>query len=131
MGKRKEVFDNAAAAEEEFMQEGIRRLQEVCKPYGMDAFQFVLGALEYTQQRLPERRHVTGKELLDGIIAYGKEEFGPMALTVFGHWGIRSTEDFGAIVFKMVEAGILSKTQEDSLADFQGAYDLQKAFEGV
>ena len=115
--------------EETLMEEGIKRLREVCKPYGIEAFQFVLGALEHTQKQLPARRHVSGKELLDGVIAYGKEQFGPMALDVLEHWGIRSTEDFGKIVFKMVEEGILAKTDHDSMDDFKSVYDLRKVLE--
>ena len=115
--------------EETLMEEGIKRLQEVCKPYGIEAFQFVLGALEHTQKQLPARRHVSGKELLDGVIAFSKEQFGPMALDVLEHWGIRSTEDFGKIVFKMVEEGILAKTDHDSMDDFKGVYDLRKVLE--
>ncbi len=111
------------------MEEGLRRLQNVCKPYGLEAFQFVLGALEVTQQQLPARRHITGKELLDGIVRYGKQEFGPMALSVWNHWGIHSTEDFGNIVFKMVEEGILSKTDQDSVDEFKTEYDLKAVLE--
>ena len=117
--------------EETLMEEGIKRLQEVCKPYGIEAFQFVLGALEHTQKQLPARRHVSGKELLDGVIAFSKEQFGPMALDVLEHWGIRSTEDFGKIVFKMVEEGILAKTDHDSMDDFKGVYDLRKVLENA
>ncbi len=127
MGNREELKNNLF--EESLVAEGVRRLHEICKPYGVEAFQFVLGALEYTQKMFPVRRHVTGRELLDGILAYGKEEFGPMALTVFAHWGIHNTEDFGRIVFAMVQAGVLSKTDQDSLADFKDVYDLKKVFE--
>ena len=123
MGTREEIQHNFL---DKTLEEGVRRLHEVCEPYGIEAFQFVLGALEYTQHRLPARRHVTGKELLDGIIAYGREQFGPMLLDVWEHWGIHSTEDFGVIVFKMVQEGILSKTDQDTMDDFKGVYDLKK-----
>ncbi len=115
--------------EDQALQEGVRKLREICRPYDPEALQFVLNALEHTQKLLPARRHVTGRELLDGILAYAKQEFGPLALAVFEHWGIGSTEDFGRIVFKMVEAGVLSKNEDDSMADFEGAYDLKKVFE--
>lgn len=127
MSAREDVYNSFNA--ENLFKDGMKRLREVCEPYGIEAFQFVLAALEYTQGLLPARRHVTGRELLDGILAYGKKEFGPMALSVFEHWGIVSTEDFGRIVFAMVEAGILAKTQQDSLADFKDVYDLKKVFE--
>jgi uncharacterized repeat protein (TIGR04138 family) len=51
-----------------------------------------------------------------------------MALLVLEEWGIRSCEDIGEIVFNMVEANLLAKTDEDSRDDFKGAYDFQEAF---
>ena len=51
-----------------------------------------------------------------------------MALTVLSEWGLRRSEDFGEIVFNMVEHGILSKTENDSRKDFQDGYDFEKAF---
>ncbi len=51
-----------------------------------------------------------------------------MALTVLRAWGITRTEDFGEIVFNLVESGKLGKTDEDSRDDFAGAYDFQTAF---
>jgi uncharacterized repeat protein (TIGR04138 family) len=115
-------------AQEDLLKEGLSRIQQVCKPYSVEAFSFVLGALEYAQETLPKRRHINGKELLAGILSYGKQQYGPMAISVFEHWGIHNTEDFGKIVFKMVEAKILSKTDEDSLADFKDVFDLKKVF---
>jgi uncharacterized repeat protein (TIGR04138 family) len=90
-------------------------------------------ALEYTQRILKREvgtktRHITGQELLEGIREYALKEYGPMALTVLAEWGIHRAEDFGEIVFNMVEHGILSKTETDSRKDFQGGYDFEKAF---
>ena len=51
-----------------------------------------------------------------------------MALTVFEEWGIHNCRDFGEIVFNMVNHGLLKKTEEDSLADFEGGYDFEEAF---
>jgi uncharacterized repeat protein (TIGR04138 family) len=47
---------------------------------------------------------------------------------VFEEWGIRRCEDFGEIVFNMVEIGLLGKTEKDSRADFQSGYDFDAAF---
>ena len=55
--------------------------------------------------------------------------FGPLAKDVLNFWGVRATEDFGNIVFNLVEAGLLLKTKEDSLADFIDVYDFDAAFE--
>jgi uncharacterized repeat protein (TIGR04138 family) len=51
-----------------------------------------------------------------------------MTLTVFEEWGIRQCSDFGEIVFNLIEAGVLSKTEKDSRADFAEGYDFEEAF---
>lgn len=51
-----------------------------------------------------------------------------LAKTVLNHWGLRTTEDFGKIVFALVEAGLMRKTDEDTLEDFQGVYDFDEEF---
>ena len=101
--------------------------------YHRDAYAFLKEALEYTQRTLKrpvgeKARHITGQELLEGIREYALKEYGPMALTVLSEWGIHRSEDFGEIVFNMVEHGILSKTENDSRKDFQDGYDFEKAF---
>lgn len=96
--------------------------------YKPEVYLFVLAALHVTVSQLPQRRHVTGQELLEGIRIYGLDQFGPLTRQVFEHWGIQSTEDFGHIVFLLVEVKLLGKTEEDSIADFQEVYDFAEAF---
>lgn len=96
--------------------------------YRPNAYKFVLDSVEYTVARLPERRHVTGRELLEGIRDLALQAFGPMAKTVFEQWGIQRTEDFGQIVFQLVEAGLLGKTDRDRLSDFSRGFDFNEAF---
>ena len=73
-------------------------------------------------------RHVTGQQLLAGIRQHALAQFGPMAATVLNEWGVHRCEDFGEIVFNLVENGVLAKTEQDSRADFQGGYDFDEAF---
>lgn len=114
--------------------------------YAGDAYHFIREALDHTQkvsekaaksEKNPARsaakkggatRHVTGQELLGGIRDYALRLYGPMARTVFEEWGVRACEDFGEIVFNLLEAGLLSKTQKDSREDFKGGYDFEEAF---
>ena len=95
--------------------------------YSRDAYLFVREALDHTQRTLVRDkqgaiRHVSGQELLAGIRDYAAAQFGPMAMTVLSEWGIHSCQDFGELVFNMVETGgcpILSSddlTNIDSLA---------------
>jgi uncharacterized repeat protein (TIGR04138 family) len=51
-----------------------------------------------------------------------------MAKTVFEQWGVSTTEDFGAIVFQLVDEGLLGKTEQDKMSDFARGYDFDDAF---
>jgi uncharacterized repeat protein (TIGR04138 family) len=106
--------------------------------YAYEAYEFVYEALSHTQKllgRLPPQgtageaaaHHVTGRQLLEGIRDLALRQFGLMARIVFRCWGIERTDDFGEIVFNLVEAGLMSKTEEDSRADFHNVFDLDAA----
>jgi uncharacterized repeat protein (TIGR04138 family) len=101
--------------------------------YQRDAYYFLREALDYTQRMAAkaqkgEIRHVSGGELLEGIRRYGLEQFGPMTMTVFESWGVRTCEDFGEIVFILVESNLLAKTEKDSRDDFKSGYNFYDAF---
>jgi len=98
--------------------------------YHARAYVFVLEALEYSQTRLPSRRHVSGAELAWACRDLARERFGLMARTVLEHWGVIRTEDFGRVVFTLVEIGLLAKEPNDTLADFREVYDFERAFDG-
>lgn len=107
-------------------------LETICgkdSRYSPDAYDFVLEALSFTQKKYKRSKHVTGKELLEGIKILLMEEFGTMSLTVLKHWGVTSTEDFGNIVFNLVNSKVLSKTEEDTLEDFRNVYDFSEVFD--
>jgi len=97
--------------------------------YRVEAYIFVMNGLEYTLAKMRRAGHLTGRELTEGLRDYARMKFGLMARTVFEHWGVTRTEDFGAIVFKMVDEGILGKTDQDSIEDFKDVYDFTEAFE--
>jgi len=106
-------------------------LEVICEKdrrYRQDAYEFVMEALAYSQKRFHRTRHVGGTELLEGTKELLLNKYGPMALTVLHHWGIRSTEDFGQIVFNLVENRVLSKSEEDNLEIFRDGYDFQEVF---
>jgi uncharacterized repeat protein (TIGR04138 family) len=101
--------------------------------YQDGAYAFVREALDYTQKTVGKTnrgrlRHVTGQELLQGIRDYALAQYGPMATLVLEEWGIHNCQDFGEIVFNMVETGVLAKTETDSRADFAGGYDFYEVF---
>ena len=129
--------------------ESPQDLQLVAKQsdYPLDAFLFVQRGLDFTVrsihgeldeetealleggQDVPSR-HVSGAELCDGLRRFAISEYGLMARSVLRRLGVRSCEDFGRIVFAMVEAGMMHKTDEDRIEDFCGVFDFGSAFAG-
>lgn len=104
--------------------------------YHHNAYPFVFAALKHTQEALgradaehEEGAHISGAELVEGIRDFAHRQFGLMTLPVFDRWGIRSTEDFGRIVFELVERGEMRKTDRDTIHDFYDVYDFDEAFD--
>ena len=92
--------------------------------YQRDAYFFVRDALDVAQRKFAPASggktsrnrpaHVSGQQLLEGIRAHALEQFGPLTLMVLEEWGVRRCEDFGEIVFNMVESSLLGKTENDT-----------------
>ncbi|MBW7996161.1 MAG: hypothetical protein FVQ81_06240 [Candidatus Glassbacteria bacterium] len=97
--------------------------------YSKEAYVFVLDSLRNLIEALEEVRHVSGRELSDGCRRRALELYGPLARTVLEHWGIYRTDDIGEIVFNLIEAKQLTKTEEDSKQDFKNVFDFTEAFE--
>ena len=93
------------------------------------AYLFVLGSLEFCQQRLPERRHISGRELALSVRDLALERFGVMAGLVLEHWGVRTSSDIGDIVFTLVELELLMSQATDTRDEFVGVFDFNQAFE--
>ena len=113
--------------------EVLEEIISVDPRYHRDAYHFVREGLDYTQQSISKQekgavRHISGQELLGGMRAHALEQYGPMTPLVLDEWGVKCCEDFGEIVFSMVEHNLLAKTAEDSREDFKGGYDFQDAF---
>jgi len=109
-------------------------VEEICgrdNRYKPDAYEFVLQGLNFTQDKLKRQTHVSGKELAFGLRDYAVEQYGALAQRVLSHWGISQTRDFGEIVYSMIEKKLLSKSDEDYLADFNSVYDFNSAFANI
>lgn len=107
--------------------------------YPLEAFMFVQRGLDYTVRREhgeiedeqpidDQSRHVSGQTLCLGLRDYAVKQYGLMARSVLRHWHINTSEDFGKIVFAMVDAGLMHKTDDDTIDDFRNAIDFAQAF---
>jgi uncharacterized repeat protein (TIGR04138 family) len=116
-----------------------KKLEEIVEEVGLypiEAYEFVHHGLGYTVNKLhgskkdpKASRHVSGRDLCDGLREYALSKWGLMARTVLARWNIRKTYDFGRIVFAMVDNGLMQKTDDDSIEDFRDVFDFKTAFD--
>src|SRR5204863_10186481 len=71
--------------------------------YQREAYVFLRDSLDFTTKQQKKAkgttvRHVSGPELLEGVRQNALKEFGPLVVTVFDNWGIRSCEAIGHMV---------------------------------
>lgn len=107
------------------------------------AFQFVREALAYTVKQLhPESkgkaevvdpaladsRHVTGQQLCLGMRDLALKRYGLLAGAVMRQWGVRETEDFGVIVYAMIDRGEMRCSERDSFDDFRDVFAFEEVF---
>lgn len=107
--------------------EAVDRVRAQHPRYRREAYGFLMVALGHVVEALsperredPQRRHVSGQELLSGVIDLARAEFGMLAPMVFREWGVERASDVGEIVFHLVESGQLSARPEDRREDFSG-----------
>jgi uncharacterized repeat protein (TIGR04138 family) len=107
--------------------------------YAPAAFSFVQNGLGYTSELFTTRsaskfeldeldHHVSGQQLCMGLRDFAISRFGLLAPVVLNHWGVHRTEDFGAIVFRMVDLELLRTSQQDSEDDFRSVFQFDEAF---
>lgn len=102
------------------------------------AYVFLTEALKTAQELAGKRlvgerieddsHHISGQQLLTGVKALGLRLYGPMAPVVFRHWGLHTTDDFGRIVFEMIEQGAMRKSESDQIGDFHDVFSFEEAF---
>lgn len=97
--------------------------------YKLGAYEFVLNGLDFFLSKIGEKRHVSGQELSVGLLSFAEKQYGPLAKSVLENWGIHETDDFGYIVYNMINVGLMSRQPEDSLDDFFNVTDLASYFE--
>jgi len=74
-------------------------------------------------------RHITGQQLCEACRIHAVEQYGFMASKVLSNWGIRSTSDFGEIVYNLIRIDQMRKSENDRREDFDDVYPFETAFE--
>ena len=77
---------------------------------------------------VPVTRHISGQQLCWGIRDAAIARYGRLAPVVMRRWGVRGTEDFGAIVYWLIESGEMRANASDQFEDFINVYDIEETF---
>ncbi|MBX3357938.1 MAG: hypothetical protein KF745_05875 [Phycisphaeraceae bacterium] len=105
-----------------------------------EAFKFIRDGLTHTVKmahgKVPdgpvdpndEGRHVSGQQLCLGLRDLAIQRYGMLARTVLSHWGIRTTGDFGTMVYALIDRGELRSSSRDTIEDFQNVFDFDESF---
>jgi uncharacterized repeat protein (TIGR04138 family) len=115
-------------SELQFAEDVMGRIRARGGRYNERAYLFLLGTIEFLQSRLEVRRHVTAVELAWACRDFAVEQYGLLAPGVLAHWGITRTDDFGRIVYTLVEVGLLVTQPGDHESDFNAVYEFTDAF---
>jgi len=110
--------------------------------YPLEAFLFVQQGLTHAANKIhgeapddekdrSDSRHISGQQLCEGLREYALSRWGLMARTVLARWGITATYDFGRIVFALIDAGFMQKTDHDNIDDFRNVFDFRTAFDAA
>lgn len=97
--------------------------------YTREAVLFVRDGVAHAVRSLARlSSHVSALELLETLRSLAIERYGAAARDQLRAWGVTSCEDFGEIVFTLIESGVFGKQPEDSKEDFENGYDFATAF---
>ncbi len=84
-----------------------------------EAYGFILASLDFHRSKMEQDGHLEAEELITSVIELALLKFGPMAKSVFMHWGVNESIDVGSIVYNLIDLDILSKTEEDTHEQFK------------
>lgn len=114
----------------------LKEVQAAAGPYPIEAIGFVQAGLAHTASLVhanraamtPEDHHVSGQQLCLGLLDFALSRYGVAAPMVMERWNIRRTDDFGRIVYALIDAGLMNKNPSDRIEHFQGVFDFAEVF---
>jgi uncharacterized repeat protein (TIGR04138 family) len=97
--------------------------------YNVEAFGFVSQSLRHAAKLYGkdaakgEQRHLSPEQLVEGALDLAVERYGLLADLVLRSWGLRTSEDLGAVTFTLIKHGVFTKQPTDRLEDFSTGPD--------
>lgn len=113
-------------------EQAVDRILERDPRYAAQAYHFLKDALDFAIDQIKGReskvRHVSGQELCEGFRDLALKNYGPMAATLLGEWGIDKSADIGEMVFNLIDARIFSSQKSDCRSDYVNRFSFEEAF---
>ncbi|MCO6456686.1 MAG: hypothetical protein J5I93_15415 [Pirellulaceae bacterium] len=112
-------------------QSAQRRLQAAidAHQYAADAWYFVLQVIPLTSDPTRKSNHVSAADFCWMLHDHALDRFGPRAAETLSGWGVRSTRDFGRIVYGLIDAGLILRSDEDRIEQFDDVFEFDQAFQ--
>jgi uncharacterized repeat protein (TIGR04138 family) len=115
-----------------------KKLEEIAREDG----RFSTGALKFVYETVRQgggttavqtkkaavSDHITGQTLCEGLRKLAIKKWGRLAMLVLNSWNIKTTHDFGEIVYLMIKHRWMSDQPTDSIDDFNDVYDFKTTF---
>ena len=97
--------------------------------FSLEVVKFVYEGLSYSVENLVDQPdHVSGQTLCQGLKLLAIENWGKLAKLVLNKGGVKTTRDFGEIVYMMIENKWMSAQPSDTIDDFNDVYNFQTVF---
>lgn len=111
------------------MRESFEQIAKEDGRYSTGAIRFVYEGLGYTVKKVADQpMHVSGEVLCEGLRKLALERWGRLAMLVLNSWGIKTSRDFGEIVYNLIKHKWMSAQPTDSIDDFDNVFDFKTVF---
>jgi len=111
------------------MKKNLEQIAREDNRFSLPAIRFVYEGLGHAAKKITVKpQHVSGQDLCEGLRKLALEKWGRMAMVVLNTWGIKTTRDFGEIVWLMIRYNWMSAAETDSIDDFNNVYDFKTVF---
>jgi len=111
------------------MKKNLEKIAREDGRFSPQALKFVYEGLGYTAKKnLTEPVHITGQTLCSGLRQLALKKWGRLAMLVLNTWNVKTTRDFGEIVYLMIKHKWMSAQPTDSIDDFNDVYDFKTVF---
>jgi uncharacterized repeat protein (TIGR04138 family) len=123
------IFHNAKEGVFLKMKKNLEQIAKEDSRFNPSAIRFVYEGLGHAAKNMTVKpQHVSGQALCEGLRKLAIEKWGRMAIMVLDTWGVKSTRDFGEIVWLMIRHNWMSAAETDSIDDFNDVYDFKTVF---